>query len=114
MLDKSIAQLPIKWDNRPALGVVLVSGGYPSYYQTGYPISGLQEVPQKIANLCKIFHAGTQRHVNNNVLTDGGRVLCVTALGSTIQTAREKAYEQIKKVSWQDMQYRTDIGLHPE
>ena len=95
-----------KWDPRPALGVVLAAGGYPGDYNTKDVILGL---PTVIDNDCKIFHAGTCLE-NGQVCTNGGRVLCVTALGNSVSNAQKRAYEQIKNIHWHGCYYRHDIG----
>lgn len=95
-----------KWDPRPALGVVLAAGGYPGDYNTKDVILGLSaETDQD----CKVFHAGTSLE-NGQVYTNGGRVLCVTALGNTVSDAQQYAYEQLKNIYWHGCYYRHDIG----
>lgn len=94
------------WDERPALGVVIAAGGYPGDYRHGDIISGL---PTEEAADSKVFHAGTQLK-DGEVVTAGGRVLCVTALGSDIAQAQAKAYEAAKNIHWNDGFYRNDIG----
>ncbi|WP_369309686.1 phosphoribosylamine--glycine ligase [Providencia rettgeri] len=94
------------WDERPALGVVIAAGGYPGDYHNGDVISGLP--PHETAD-SKVFHAGT-RLKDGGVVTAGGRVLCVTALGDDIAKAQAKAYEVAKNIHWNDSFYRTDIG----
>lgn len=96
----------VEWDPRPALGVVLAAGGYPGNYDKGHAIHGLLTDQPKHT---KIFHAGTAQK-DDQVVTSGGRVLCVTALGDTIQDARENAYNSVDTIQWQDMLYRRDIG----
>ena len=96
----------LQWDPRPALGVVLAAGGYPGEVRKGDIISGLDS---DFGDDVKVFHAGTSAS-NGEVVTAGGRVLCVTALGEDIATAQEHAYTAIRNISWQDMYYRTDIG----
>jgi phosphoribosylamine---glycine ligase len=98
----------IEWDQRPAVTVVLASGGYPGKYEMGKTISGLDEAA-KVGDV-HIFHAGTKR-VNGEILTAGGRVLAVTALGSTIETARSRAYEAVSCIHFEDCHYRRDIAL---
>ena len=95
-----------KWDPRPALGVVLAAGGYPGDYNTKDVILGLSAETDKD---CKIFHAGTSLE-NGQVYTNGGRVLCVTALGNTVSDAQQYAYEQLKNIYWHGCYYRHDIG----
>lgn len=99
-------QVNVEWDSQVALGVVLTAGGYPGTYTKGHPIIGL---PPSLPNTIKIFHAGTTLH-NGQVVTNGGRVLCVTALGSTIAEAQHSAYDLVQKISWPNCYYRSDIG----
>jgi phosphoribosylamine--glycine ligase len=94
------------WDERMALGVVMAAGGYPEQYRKGDVIEGLDSVD---AGDCKVFHAGTQRQ-DEAVVTSGGRVLCVCALGDTIADARNKAYHCVNAIHWPGVYYRTDIG----
>ncbi|RAX08008.1 phosphoribosylamine--glycine ligase [Photorhabdus bodei] len=94
------------WDERPALGVVLAAGGYPADYHKGDIIHGL---PQQENESSKVFHAGTAMK-GNDVITAGGRVLCVTALGETIIDAQKNAYQQAEKIEWNRCFYRKDIG----
>jgi phosphoribosylamine--glycine ligase len=97
--------LEVQWDERHALGVVMASKGYPFKYQKGYEIKGLGEDPDYV----KVFHAGTRRE-GNRILTDGGRVLCVTALGRDLWEAKERAYQRVKEITWEGCYYRSDIG----
>ena len=94
------------WDPRPSLGVVLAAGGYPGDYSTGDQIHGLplEETPDG-----KVFHAGTTMQ-DDLVVTNGGRVLCVTALGEDVAAAQKHAYELAKSISWKGSFCRTDIG----
>jgi phosphoribosylamine--glycine ligase len=108
-IDGKIDTSTIEWDQRPAVTVVLASGGYPGKYETGKPISGLGEAA-KIDNV-QIFHAGTKR-VNDEIVTAGGRVLAVTALGSTIEAARARAYEALSQINFENCHYRRDIALN--
>jgi phosphoribosylamine--glycine ligase len=101
-LDQSV----IDFDPRPAVGVVLAAGGYPGSYAKGKVISGL-EINQKIDR--KTFHAGTASD-NGDVVTAGGRVLCATALGQSVTEAQKAAYELLHEISWEDVQFRTDIA----
>jgi phosphoribosylamine--glycine ligase len=87
--------------------VVACSGGYPGKYVTGKPISGLDEAA-KLPDV-KVFHAGTKA-ANNRVVTDGGRVLAVTALGDDLAAAKARAYETVKLIQFHGMHYRTDIA----
>ena len=105
-IDKKLDQVTAKWDPRAALGVVLAAGGYPESYAKGLVISGLDNCD---TDSCKTFQAGTAM-ADGNVVTSGGRVLCVTALGDTVTQAQELAYQSVKKISWDGMFCRTDIG----
>lgn len=96
----------INFDERAAVGIVLAAGGYPGSYNKGDAISGLNT---NQASDAKTFHAGTAL-VEGNVVTNGGRVLCATALGNTVTEAQEKAYQLTKQLDWKDVQYRTDIA----
>ena len=97
----------VVWDPRPSVCVVLCSGGYPGKYETGKIISGLDDA-SRLADV-KVFHAGT-RLDGQRVLTDGGRVLGVTALGDTLALAKKRAYEAVNLIKFQGMHYRTDIA----
>ncbi|WP_336844539.1 phosphoribosylamine--glycine ligase [Serratia nevei] len=94
------------WDERPALGVVLAAGGYPGDYRNGEVIQGL---PQQESADGKVFHAGT-RLQGNDVVTSGGRVLCVTALGDTVAQAQQRAYQLAEGIEWPGSFCRKDIG----
>ena len=99
-------QASTEWDARCALGVVLAAGGYPGSYAKGAPIRGLgADQPDFV----KVFHAGTALD-GDKVVTSGGRVLCVTALGEDIAAARRACYEAVDKISWEGMTLRRDIG----
>jgi phosphoribosylamine--glycine ligase len=98
---------PLEWDPRPAVCVVMASEGYPGGYQKGFPIRGLDEASQ-IPDV-KVFHAGT-RLQQDQVLTDGGRVLAVTALGSSISAAKLQAYTAVKCIRWPGAWCRKDIS----
>ncbi|MGH8427396.1 MAG: phosphoribosylamine--glycine ligase [Gammaproteobacteria bacterium] len=101
-----LANTRIAWNTGSALGVVLASGGYPGDYRKGDPIRGLDAVfPENV----KVFHAGTVLR-DGEVVTAGGRVLCVTALGGNLTHAREAAYASVAKVCFTGMQFRHDIG----
>ncbi len=96
----------ISFDERAAVGVVLAAGGYPGSYNKGDIISGLET---NNANDAKTFHAGTSL-TDGKVTTNGGRVLCATALGNTVTEAQQKAYELLNQIEWKDVQFRTDIA----
>ncbi|OSM94060.1 phosphoribosylamine--glycine ligase [Lonsdalea populi] len=95
-----------EWDDRPSLGVVLAAGGYPADYRKGDTISGLRTSETADG---KVFHAGTALK-GNDVVTDGGRVLCVTALGASVKDAQRNAYALAKGIRWEGAFCRTDIG----
>ena len=105
-IDGNLASKSVDWDPRAALGVVMAAGGYPSSYRKGDTISGL---PQVIGIEGKVFHAGTAMD-GNDVVTSGGRVLCVVGLGDTVAAARDAAYAQAGQISWDDHFFRHDIG----
>jgi phosphoribosylamine--glycine ligase len=106
-LDKKLDTVSAKWDSRAALGVVLAAGGYPDSYRKGDVINGIDEANGVDT---KVFHAGTATNDQGEVVTSGGRVLCVTALGENVTEAQQKAYEAVTKIKWQDEYHRTDIG----
>ncbi len=95
----------LAFDPRIALGVVMAAGGYPSIYETGDPITGLD----KNLEDTKVFHAGTRKE-NDAVVTAGGRVLCVVGLGNTAAVAQFRAYERIESIGWRSRYFRKDIG----
>ena len=95
-----------EWDERKTVGIVLASKGYPETSSNGDVISGLDTEMTD----AKVFHAGTKANENGEIVTAGGRVLCVTALGNTIGEAQAKALELCKKVTFDGVQYRKDIG----
>ncbi|MGK3116553.1 phosphoribosylamine--glycine ligase [Candidatus Pantoea formicae] len=105
-VDGKLDQQTSQWDPRPSLGVVLAAGGYPADYNTGDQIHGLplEEVPDG-----KVFHAGTTMK-DDVVVTNGGRVLCVTALGEDVAAAQKNAYALAKNISWEGSFCRKDIG----
>jgi len=105
-LDGRLDQVTAQWDSRAALGVVMAAGGYPEQYARGDIIQGLGNTEQ-IAG--KVFHAGTCLQ-KAEVYTAGGRVLCATALGDSVQEAQHNAYALVNMINWQNVYYRTDIG----
>jgi phosphoribosylamine--glycine ligase len=98
--------IKLTWDPRPALGVVLAAGGYPFKYRKGDLIHGLPSEPSLHE---KTFYAGVDL-VDDNIVTNGGRVLCATALGENIQQAQKNAYALVRSICWDVMYYRNDIG----
>ena len=107
-IDGNIDNCSIEWDRRACVTVVLASAGYPGKYETGKQITGLDEAAKLEA--VQIFHAGT-KVANNQTVTSGGRVLAVTALGSTISAARERAYQAVSLIRFEGCHYRRDIAL---
>ena len=104
-LDGSLDRAEAEWDRRCALGVVLAAANYPEEPRKGDRITGLPAPAED----CRVFHAGTKLE-NGAVVTNGGRVLCVTALGDSLRMARTRAYETIDRIRYEGMQYRRDIG----
>jgi len=104
-LDGCLDRIEADWDPRPAIGVVLASAGYPGDYAKGHPIVGLDATAEDT----KVFHAGT-RVVDDQTVTDGGRVLCVCSLGDDLVEACERVYDRITGISWEGMFYRSDIA----
>ena len=102
---RELQKTELQWNPKVSLGVVMAAGGYPHEYEKGYTIEGL---PAETENL-KVFHAGTE--VENNITkTNGGRVLCVTALGKNTTEAQLNAYNYVERINWKGCFYRTDIG----
>ena len=103
-----ISNYDVEWDQKSAMGIVMSSIGYPESYETGKEISGLNNFSNK--DDIKVFHSGS-RLENNNILTNGGRVLCVTALGDDLNRSNENAYSAVKLIDWDGKYYRKDIGF---
>lgn len=130
-IDHKLGDMRVEWDSRRALGVVMAAGGYPGSYRKGDVIAGLDGVAQDAKSAAqsrspqsaepgrqddeldtpevKVFHAGTTLD-GDSVCTSGGRVLCVTALGDTVEKASASAYKAVSAINWQDCFCRTDIG----
>jgi phosphoribosylamine---glycine ligase len=106
-LDRRLHDVRAEWDPRASLGVVMAAGGYPGSYRQGDVINGLDSVRGEGV---KVFHAGTSRDDSGNIVTSGGRVLCVCALGEDIAVAQRRAYEAVNKITWDKVYYRHDIG----
>ncbi|HYM14788.1 MAG TPA: phosphoribosylamine--glycine ligase [Dehalococcoidia bacterium] len=104
--DGTLGKVDVRWSAQAAVTVVLASGGYPGAYATGKVIEGLEDVEADVL----VFHAGTRRTDGRRVVTSGGRVLAVTALGDTIAAAREKAYRNAARIRFEGIHYRRDIG----
>ncbi|MEO5720541.1 MAG: phosphoribosylamine--glycine ligase [Chthoniobacterales bacterium] len=107
-IDGTIDAFVPEWDARPSVAVVMASGGYPGKYDTGKPIRGL-EASAELSDV-QIFHAGT-RMENGEVVTAGGRVLAITALGETVELARARAYEAVGGIEFEGAYFRRDIAL---
>ena len=108
-LEGTLNRAAVDWDRRSALGVVLAAGGYPDEPRKGDEITGLP----KATDDCRVFHAGTRlegKPGGKRLLTNGGRVLCVTALGDSLKMARTRAYEAVDAIRFDGMQFRKDIG----
>ncbi len=99
-------EMSAEWDDRYALGVVMAAGGYPDEYEKGHSITGLNEAE---SDSRKVFHAGTV-NTDGEILSNGGRVLCVVGLGDDVLSAQRNAYQGVEKIAWKDSFYRTDIG----
>lgn len=108
IIDEKLSEISVEWEDNAAVCVVLASGGYPKSYQKGYAITGIDEA-EALGDIT-VFHAGTAVK-DGGFVTNGGRVLGVTATGSTLDDAICKAYEGVEKISFQDMHYRRDIGI---
>ena len=106
-IDGTLDQCPLQWKNESSVCVVMAAEGYPGSYEKGKPISGLQNANSLPG--VEVFHAGTKTQ-DGEVLTQGGRILGVTATGENIGTAIAKAYEAVDKIKWQGIHYRKDIG----
>ena len=107
VVEGKLDQVQLRWDPRPALSVVAASKGYPGKYATGLPITGVDEADAM--RDVKVFHSGTALR-DGQLFTDGGRVLSVTAIDDTIEQAQKRAYDAMKKIHFDGMHYRTDIG----
>ena len=105
-LNGTLREVVADWDERAALGVVMAAGGYPGQYDKGKVVCGLEDAD---SDTQKVFHAGTSES-GDNVVTSGGRVLCVVGLGDTVREAAGQAYAAVDKIDWDDMYVRRDIG----
>lgn len=107
VVDGRLEQADVRWDPRPAVCVVMASGGYPGNYESGKPITGLERAGAMDG--VQVFHAGTKR-VGDRVRTSGGRVLGVTALGETLENAKRRAYEAVDAIEFEGAYFRRDIA----
>jgi phosphoribosylamine---glycine ligase len=107
-IDGSLDSLPLAWKDEAAVCVVLAAGGYPGTYERDQPIAGLKDAA-KLDKVC-VFHGGTRQNATGQIVTDGGRVLGVTALGGSIESAARQAYEAVQRIHFDGMQFRRDIA----
>ncbi len=108
VIDERLDEIEIEWEDNAAVCVVMASGGYPLDYKKGYEITGIDEVNK--ADDMVVFHAGTKLE-DGKILTNGGRVLGITAVAENLDAAIRRAYEGVEKVSFKDAHYRKDIGI---
>jgi phosphoribosylamine--glycine ligase len=106
-IDKKLNKIEIKWKNLFASNIVLVSGGYPGKYEKGKVIEGIKKAEMQPDIV--VFHAGT-KIARQDLATNGGRVLGISAVGKTLKESLKKAYKAVEKISFEEMYYRKDIG----
>ncbi len=99
-------EVKVEWRDEACVAVVLASGGYPGKYETDFPIEGLDDIDDDVM----LFHAGTRTDDDGGIVTSGGRVLTVSALGATLEEARRKTYANVARIRWPGVHYRTDVG----
>jgi phosphoribosylamine--glycine ligase len=104
--DTRLSGVPVDWDPSATVGVIMASGGYPGRYEIGKPITGVEDVDDDV----QVFFAGAARDDERRLVTSGGRVLCVVARGETVEAARERAYDNVRRISFEGAHFRTDIG----
>lgn len=107
VIDENLAEIEISWSDKKAVCVIMASGGYPIEYEKGKEISGLDIIDKRYQTT--VFQAGTKKE-KNKIVTDGGRILGITALGNEYQETIERAYQGVRKIDFEDAHYRTDIG----
>ncbi|HTY81244.1 MAG TPA: phosphoribosylamine--glycine ligase, partial [Dehalococcoidales bacterium] len=107
VVDNRLDKIKVEWSDSACVGVVMASGGYPGSYETGFSITGLDDVDKDIT----VFHASTKVGQNGQVLTGGGRCLTVVAMGKDLAEAREKVYKNITRIHFEGAYYRKDIAL---
>ncbi|MFA6347648.1 MAG: phosphoribosylglycinamide synthetase C domain-containing protein, partial [Dehalococcoidales bacterium] len=105
--DNNLKSIEMEWHEDACVGVVMASGGYPGSFKKELPISGLNDVDNDIM----VFHAGTKIDSSGKIVTDGGRVLSVVALGKNLAEARQKVYNNISRIHFEGCHYRRDIAL---
>ena len=108
VVDERLDEVELRWDPRPAVTVVMASEGYPGAYERGRVISNLDQADRM--KDVKVFHAGTQLRDDGRVITDGGRVVNVTALGDTLALAQQRAYEAARTIRFGGSWFRNDIA----
>ncbi len=106
VIDNRLSEVEIKYTDEHAICVMLTSGGYPEAYEKGKEITGLDKLDDEIV----VFHSGTKMS-DGKLVTNGGRVIGITAKAGTVAEAADKVYENIKRINFEGMHYRTDIGL---
>jgi phosphoribosylamine--glycine ligase len=107
VVNNKLDQLNIEWSDNACVGVVMASGGYPSSYKKGLPISGIDNLDDGIL----VFHAGTKLDSTGRLVTSGGRVLTIVATADTIAQAKKKVYNNISRIQFEGCHYRKDIAL---
>lgn len=107
-IDGRLDRLPLEWKDEAAVCVVLAAGGYPGPYERDQPIAGLKDAAK--LDKVHVFHGGTRRNASGRIVTDGGRVLGVTALGGSIERAAQRAYEAVERIHFDGAQFRRDIA----
>jgi phosphoribosylamine--glycine ligase len=105
VIDGKLDQTDIKWSKEKCICVVMASGGYPEEYEIGFEISGVKAIEEAV-----VYHAGTRLEVDK-LVTAGGRVIVVSALGASYEAARNKVYAAVQKINFKDAHYRKDIGI---
>jgi len=103
----ALDKIQVRWETKNYVGVVMVSGGYPDKYETGFEISGLDEAGPEDT---MVFHAGTKLGASGKPVTAGGRVLTVVGGGDSIESARERAYARLEHISFEGAKWRRDIS----
>ncbi|MBP3337519.1 MAG: phosphoribosylamine--glycine ligase, partial [Clostridia bacterium] len=106
--DETLENITIEWEDNAAVCVVMASGGYPLEYKKGYEISGIEKAEE--SDDITVFHAGTKKE-GDKILTSGGRVLGVTAVGENLDAAIKRAYEAVELIDFKDAHFRHDIGI---
>jgi phosphoribosylamine--glycine ligase len=107
--DERLDTVELEWDRRTALGVVMAAYGYPATPRTGDLIAGLPQLP--VDGEVQVFHAGTKQRESGELVSTGGRILCVTALAQTVKAAQMHAYAVVDQIKIEGSQHRTDIGF---